>query len=448
MNTTDCADRREQPSSQNGRAPTRPCRTRLAKPAALITLTLALLAPVYGADRVISGYFDTGTRDVFEDFDDEGIDDEYTYRNFNLKYEDAGFDRVDYGVSTFQKSRNYKNTNDLDNHAATYKGNVAYAFPTDAPLLAGVELRNKQKRFENTPRDDYDQNVVTPFLTKFKKDLYRLTVETSLDDIRYENAEDRDSTTWVGRINGNRYFDGGRVNLLSSYSLSRTEKNQTFRKRTKQDWMGKGTYKFDNPLVEKAALRVNAGQRDTKEDNDSDIDYDYSYWSANAKTYHAIGEDTDTTLEYSSLGKNYIAYDRDHTEYAVQNEWKRVFIRNQKARAWASVLLGHREAHFPMLTGNNLKKETVGLKAVYWRKKTWTATLMADANVYDFNNSEKDKKRYNVAAEWNKDLMGGALDLTLGENSASQTTGRRTTRNAPPPEWRLLISPDARFHYL
>lgn len=114
----------------------------------LLSLTI-LAVPVisaYEGDRTINGYFDTGTRDVFEDFDDEGIGDEYTYRNYQLKYEDTGFDRVEYGVSTFQKSRNYKNTNDLDNHFATYKGNVAYAFPTKAPLLAGLELRNKQWR--------------------------------------------------------------------------------------------------------------------------------------------------------------------------------------------------------------------------------------------------------------------------------------------------------------
>ena len=387
---------------------------RSRKPAALIPLALILLSPAYGADRVVSGYFDTGKREVFDDFDDEGFDDEYTYRNYNLKYEDAGFDRVDYELSTFQKSRNYKNNNDLDNHASTYKGKAEYAFPTEAPLLAGLELRNKQKRFENTPRNEYDQNIITPFLTKSKKDLFRLTLETAFDNTQYKHAEDKDATTWTGRINGNRYFDGGRVNLLSSYSLARTEKPQAFKKRTKQDWMGKGMYKFDNPWIDKAALRANAGQRDTKEDDDYDIDYDYRYWSLNAHTDHAIGEDTSATLEYDYLNKNYLAYNRDHTEYSVQNEWKKVFIRDQKARVWASVTLGHKEANFPLLTGNNLKRETVGLKAVYWRKKTWTATVLAEANIYDFNNSQKDKKRYNVAAEWNKDLMDGALDFTLG----------------------------------
>ena len=406
--TTDCAKYREEREAPIG------FRFKLRKPAALVPLALILLSPVHGADRVVSGYFDAGKRDVFDDFDDEGFDDEYTYRNYNLKYEDAGFDRVDYAVSTFQKSRNYKNTNDLDNHASTYQGKASYAFPTEDPLLAGLDVRNKQKRFENTPRNEYDQNVVTPFLTKSKKDLYRLTLETALDDTQYKHAEDKDAATWIGRINGNRYFDGGRVNLLSSYSLARTEKPQAFKERTKQDWMGKGTYKFDNPWIDKAALRANAGQRDSKEDEDFDIDYDYRYWSVSAETFHAIGEDTSATLEYEYLDKNYLAYNRGHTEYSVQNEWKRAFINDPKARAWASVILGHKEANFPLLTGINLKRETIGMKAVYWRKKTWTATILAEADVYDFNDSQTDKKRYNVAVEWNKDLMDGALDFTLG----------------------------------
>jgi hypothetical protein len=382
--------------------------------AALLPVALAILSPAHAADRVVSGYFETGKRDVFDDFDDEGIDDEYTYRNYNLKYEDAGFDRAAYEVSTFQKSRNYKNTSDLDNRASTYDGKAAYTLATADPLLAGLELRNKQKRFENAPRNEFDENMVTPSLTKSRKDVYRLSLETCLDDIRYEHAEDRNATTWVGRINGNRYFDGGKLNLLSSYSLGRMERKEVLRERTKQDWMGKGIYKFDNPWIDRASLRANIGQRDTREDDDYDIDYDFRYWSLNAATYHSVGEDTDVSLEYNYLDKNYLGYNRDHTEYSVANEWKRTFIRDQKARTWASVVFGYKEANFPLLTGNNLKKETVGLKAVYWRKKTWTATVLAEADFYDFNNSQKDKMRYNASAEWNKDLLDGAMDLTLG----------------------------------
>jgi len=411
--TTDCAKYRGNNSSFDWNAPTG-FRLKLRKPAALFPLALILLSPAYGADRVVSGYFDTGKRDVFEDFDDEGFDDEYTYRNYNLKYEDASLDHVEYEVSTFQKHRNYKANSDLDNRASTYKGKAAYAFSTENPLLAGLELRHRLKRFENSPRNEFDENVVNPFITKFKKDLYRLTLETGLDDFRYPHAEDKNGTTWFGRINGNRHLDDGRVNLMSSYSLAKTDRKQAFKERTKQDWMGKGTYKFDEPWIDKAFLRVNAGQRDTKEEDDYDIDYDYRYWSMDAQTNHTVGDDTDMTLEYEYLDKNYLSYNRDHTEYSVQNEWKRVFVKDQKARFWASVLFGHRAVDFPLLSGNNLKRETVGLKAVYWRKKTWTATLLAEVNFYDFQNSQKDKKRYNVAVEWNKDLMGGALDFTLG----------------------------------
>lgn len=407
MNVDDRAERRDH-------SPSLRARFGRAKALVLFPLIFPLLSPLHGADRGVSGYFDAGSREVFDDFDDEGIDDQYTYRNTHLRFEDARFDRVSYEVSTFQKSRNYKNTDDLDNHAETYQGKAAYTFPGTDPLVAGLELRNKQKRYENSPDKEFVQNMITPSLTKSRKDLYRLNVEAALSDIRYRHAGEKDATTWVGRINGNRYFSGGRVNLLSSYSLARTEKKEAFRMRTKQEWMGKGIYKFDSPWIDKAALRANAGQRDTKEDEDYDIDYDYRYWGLHAETNHSIGPDTEVGLEYDYFDKNYLAYNRDHTEYSIANEWKRTFIRDQKARAWASITVGHKEAHFPELTGNNLKKETVDLKAVYWRKKTWTATVLGEAAFYDFSNPQKDKKRFNASAEWNKDLMDGAMDLTLG----------------------------------
>lgn len=59
-------------------------------------------------------------------------------------------------------------------------------------------------------------------------------------------------------------------------------------------------------MINKATLRANVGQRDTKEDDESDIDYDYRYWTVNGQTYHDIGENTDTTLEYEHFEKNYL----------------------------------------------------------------------------------------------------------------------------------------------
>ena len=314
---------------------------------------------VHGADRTLIGYFDTGKRTALEDFEEEGLDDEYTYRNYHLKYNDSPADNLEYEVSTFQKFRDYKDTNALDNRSSTYKGKAAYDLAGEKKQTrqVGLEVKHREKRFNDTPRNEFEQNSASSFFTKAAKDLYRLTVEGGMDAYRYEHAEEKDETTWIGRINGNRYFDGNRVNLTSSYSIARTEKERAFKKRTKQAWTGKGAYKFDNPMINKATLRANVGQRDTKEDDESDIDYDYRYWTVNGQTYHDIGENTDTTLEYEHFEKNYLFYNRDHRGYSIQNEWKRVFVKNEKARWWASVLVGHREAKFALISGNNLKRK-------------------------------------------------------------------------------------------
>jgi hypothetical protein len=391
----------------------RPRHSRLGISATILPMSLALLPPAHGADRSVNGYVEVGKREVFEDFDDEAIDDDYTFRNYHLEYDDAGFDRLAYKVSTFQKTRDYKARNDLDNLSSTYKGSLDYTLPTANQLLAGLDVRHKRKRFENSPRNEYDENVINPSMTKFQNKLYRLMAETGIDDVRYPDAPEKDERALFGHISGDRHLLDGRANLTTSYTYSDMEKKRAFRKRVKQDWIGKGKYQFDNPWIDKAGVQVTAGQRDSKEDEDYDIDYDYRYWGTDVETHHSIGPDTDASLEYITLHKNYINYNRDHQEYTVQSEWKRVFLKDEKARVWGSVLFGHRAVNFSMLPGSNLKRETVGLKAVYWRKGTWTATLQSDANIYDFQDSQKDKKRYNVSGIWDKVLIGGNLDFTL-----------------------------------
>lgn len=90
------------------------------------------------------------------------------------------------------------------------------------------------------PRNEFEQNSASSFFTKAAKDLYRLTVEGGMDAYRYEHAEEKDETTWIGRINGNRYFDGNRVNLTSSYSIARTEKERAFKNELNRPGRGKG----------------------------------------------------------------------------------------------------------------------------------------------------------------------------------------------------------------
>ena len=389
----------------------------MKRSARLLALTI-LAAPIFSAnagDRTLGGYIETGKRSALDDFEEESIDDDYTFQNYNLQYNDAPNEKLSYGASTFQKFRDYKVNNDLDNRTSTYNGQGAYDFADGVKqnALVGLDYYHREKRFRDSPRNDYNQNAVSPSFTWARKGLYGVTATGGLNLFKYDDAPAKDERIWYGRVQGNRYFYDGKMNLTSAYRVARTEKELSNRIQTKQDWTGEGVFKLSNPVIDKATVQVNAGQRDTKDVEEWDIDYDYRSWGAGGKVYHDIGEDSGTTLAYDYFEKNYLSYNRDNSGYSIQNEWKTAFVKNEKEKLWGSVLFGHKEVDFPLVTRGSFKKETVELKAVYWLKNAWRTTLIGDASTYDYQGSQEDKKRYNVSLTWEKLFVDRPVTLSL-----------------------------------
>ncbi|MBK6880578.1 MAG: hypothetical protein IPN65_03595 [Elusimicrobia bacterium] len=70
------------------------------------------------------------------------------------------------------------------------------------------------------------------------------------------------------------------------------------------------------------------------------------------------------------------------------------------------------------------------MKTVYWRKKTWTATLLAEVNTYYYRDSQKDKKRYKTTMIWDKDLAEG-LEISLeGKYTFTDYRAKNNTERA------------------
>ncbi len=200
----------------------------------LLVLCLLYLSVHAGVGSQLSGYFETGKRTTTEDYEEEDTDDEYTYRNYHLKYINENQKNLKYELSTFQKVRDYKEIDALDNWSAVYKGKCVYDFKEGKAetLQSGIELKHKTKRFDDSPINEYDQVKVAPFLTKALKDKYRVTIKGGMDNYDYKYAGEKDEDTLYGRIKGNRYFNDKRLNLTSSYKISNTKRKKTFKERT------------------------------------------------------------------------------------------------------------------------------------------------------------------------------------------------------------------------
>ncbi|PIU42406.1 MAG: hypothetical protein COS99_00405, partial [Candidatus Omnitrophica bacterium CG07_land_8_20_14_0_80_42_15] len=75
---------------------------------------------------VISGYTEIGEKSTAEDYEEEDTDDDYTYRNYHLKFGQKVSDRLSYDIGSFIYDKDYDTKDSLDNISRIFKTNWSY----------------------------------------------------------------------------------------------------------------------------------------------------------------------------------------------------------------------------------------------------------------------------------------------------------------------------------
>ncbi len=381
-------------------------------------------------DFTLSGYTEAGKRSTAEDYEEEDTDDDYTYRNYHLKFGQEISDRLTYDISSFIYEKDYKSKDSLDNISRLFKTNWSYYIRklSEESLELDFKLKYKEKRYDNTPRSEYDQIRVAPSLrfSRFlkKKALYTVDLTVGFDNYDYLEAGEKDQLKIFGKIGADGYFLEKKLMLTSSYKIEQQEQKKVDRKKTKHESMGGFDYVFELPLVYKITTRAEWGERDTKEEEERDEDYDYEYWRYYTKTEHSINPRLKTNLKYQYFKKDYVTADLDHRGFYIQNGWDYEVLNDEKQRIWFDFALEHKDVDYTQKSGNDYQKETLKLKASYKRKKNWEASAALEGNSYDFslpsgvpqnagNDSSNDKKRYYAKVSGEKLFLDGDLALSL-----------------------------------
>ncbi len=366
-------------------------------------------------DFVLSGYTEVGQRSTAEDYEEEDTDNDYTYRNYHLRFEEKVSDRLSYDIGSFVYDKDYESKDSLDNIARIFKTRWSY-YPgklAGESLRLDFRLKYKEKRYDNKPGNDYNQFRVVPSLTFERKDLYTVNLAAGIDDFNYLEAGEKDQDKIFGRVGGKRYFLGKKLRLISSYQLEAGERKKRNRERTQQNLRGGFNYIFDFPWVYKITARVSWGERDTKEEDERDEDYDYEYWRYYARTEHRITPRLKTNLKYQYFQKDYVSADLDHRGFYIRNGWNYEVLDDEKQRVRIALDVEHKDVGYNLKTGNDYRKETAEVKVTYRRKKSWKASASLRGNFYGYNDSGKDKKRYYVKLSGEKLFLEGALSLSL-----------------------------------
>lgn len=388
-------------------------------------------------DFTLSGYTEVGKRSTAEDYEEEDTDDDYTYRNYHLKFGQEISDRLSYDISSFIYDKDYKSKDSLDNISRLFKTNWSYYIRklSEESLKLDFKLKYKEKRYDNTPRSEYDQISVAPSLTfsRFlrdpavvgkKKDIYTVDLTVGFDNYDYLEAGEKDQLKIFGKIGVDRYFLEKKLMLTLSYKIEQQEQKKVDRKKTKHEVMGGFDYVFELPLVYKITTRAGWGERDTKEEEERDEDYDYEYWRYYTKTEHSINPRLKTNLKYQYFKKDYVTADLDHRGFYIQNGWDYEVLNDEKQRIWFDFALEHKDVDYTQKSGNDYQKETLKIKASCKRKKNWEVSAALEGNSYDFflpsgipqnagNDSSNDKKRYYAKLSGEKLFLDGDLVLSL-----------------------------------
>ncbi len=366
-------------------------------------------------DFVLSGYTEVGKRSTAEDYEEEDNDDDYTYRNYHFKLKQEVSDRLSYDISSFIYDKDYKSNNALDNISRIFNSKWSY-YPRkleEESLRLTLKLKYKEKRYNNSPANEYNQVMFSPALTFKQEDLYTIDLAGGIDNFDYLSAGEKDQLKFFGKIGAKRYFLEKKLLLTSSYKLETTKQEKENRKRTKNNLSGGFDYKFEWPWVHHLTARGKWGQRDTKDDEDRDEDFDYEYWQYYAKTTHKIGKRLKTDLKYQYFKKDYLTADLDHCGFYIKNSWNYKIFDDKKNKISLIFLTQHKDVKYKIRSGNDYKKETAEIKTTYQRKKNWRASASWQGNFYNYSDASNDKKRYYVVLSGEKLFLGGDLALLL-----------------------------------
>ena len=75
-------------------------------------------------DFTLSGYTEIGKRSTAEDYEEEDTDDDYTYRNYHLKFGQKVSDRLSYDIGSFVYDKDYDAKDSLDNISRIFKKRI------------------------------------------------------------------------------------------------------------------------------------------------------------------------------------------------------------------------------------------------------------------------------------------------------------------------------------
>jgi hypothetical protein len=371
--------------------------------------------PSFSEEFLLSGYTEAGIKSTSDDFDDEDVANDYEYVKYGLRLKLETDNHATYDIGSYLYKKNYITEDALDNISKIIKGRASYSIGDlgKKSLLSGISLKYREKRYDNSPQDEYNQFAVYPSLTFKKKDVYTARLSAGFDSFNYLKSEEKDRLRVYGKINLARYPVDRRLKLSTSYKFEALNEEKKDRERYRHDAMGGLDYALKTRFIYRIIARAKWGQRDTKEDDERDVDYDYEYRLYYVKTEHTLSKQLKTSIKYQYYSKDYAGADLDHSGFFIRNRWNYKLLDDREKSLTFTLNGEHKEVDYSLKTGKSYIKYNFKIRSVYRKKKNWKAAASLKSDFYDFEDSEKNKNRYSCGISGEKLFLAGKLAFSV-----------------------------------
>ncbi len=317
------------------------------------------------------------------------------------------------------------------------KAGGSYVFPDRKIFKLDIKLKYKEKRYRDSPSDEYDQVKFSSGLTYTKKDSYTINVSAGINNYDYLAVNGSDHLKFFSKLGGKRYFWDNSLMLTSSLKFETAADQRADRRKNKNDVMAGFDYTPRLPVVYKIMARAWFGQRDTKDNDERDEDFDYKYSRFYVKTAHRVAPALLTDIKFQHFKKDYLTAKLDHTGFYVRSHWKYKVLTGTVQTLSFSLTARYKEVEYSLQPDNDYNKTTLGIKGVFNRKKNWKTSASLESSFYDFNDSEKDKNRYYIRLTFEKSFL--LKPLTLSVNTKYKYTDHKHANNTEEKSVRLAF---------
>lgn len=381
----------------------------------LLLASLIFLPSLSSADNsTLSGYFEAGRKSQSEDFEEEEEDREYTYHNYHLRFRNEASDRATHELSSFIYDKDYRSEDRLDNVSKILNTGGSYYINKikNEYLRLDIKLKYREKRYRESPSSEYDQIMFSPGLIYNRKDYYSINLSAGVNNYDYLFSENNDQLKFFSRIRAKKYFLEKKLQVVTSYKIETAAHRRVDKRKNKNDFMLGADYVFDSTLIYKAFAEMQAGQRDTKDDDERDEDFDYKYRQFKAETEHKIAEKVKTDISYQYFRKDYLSAEFDHSGFHIGNVWRCKIIDDEMQKLSLNFTAAHKDVDYVLKSGSGYRKETIGIESVYARKKNWEAVVSVQGNFYKYDDLSRDKNRYYTVLSLEKHFPEKAISIS------------------------------------